>query len=1107
MLKRITAFFLASLMMMLTCGAVFSAEGTNSDLVKFGVFSDVHSYTSYTADAFDDIYKLTNNGEELDGVIMNGDIVYVDVDETPSAEHYAPLLALEKYQELKAADKLIYVMGNHEMTQYSASDLEAGAIARAAFEEYTGFPNQSHRILSGYHFITSSPMTYDGGITDYEEYLKTEIEKALEDGTDKPVFLAVHHPIPGTVEMSPAGTSANVSEEFKEFLNNQPRLVVLTGHTHHPEACPRSIRQYVGGCTYVQTSQLMSDSGGVFDGYSTTGKHKNRVQEAMMIEVEPDTNIVKFRRFYTDGDNPQYLDGGDLVIDIPAMIRAKETQSTTDDLAAYKYTFEERSKASVAPVFAEGSKLTLSGLSSSSVNITVPAASYGSAGENNMPQFYEYKLINVDEATVVKNDIIISDYFLRPENRRLSYTHFLSGLSQGTNYRVEVRATNPWYKQSKPLALEFTTLEEEVFETVTMEPENTILVTSENISNDDGSIYHRGSYVQISESGIGHRFTATFNIEVSGMYRFMAESIGSEGIITKAVISSVNENGEKTVLKTSERFVSTGGATKYVTDYPYADLPLTPGTYTMTWSIVDNNDGKDSVTTLDNVKAARFAPLPEEYLDEYVIEKTASEYSDTSETVEDGITPQSFTLNADGYVTWQIKPDYTGIYKLSYDTTLQGKTTVISEGVAISGDGINVLPVDADINGEIDLQLLKNVTYNFTFKASSDGTVISGMRLIWQEDFTDLINDAYKFTYNINANLAYGNINDTGASSVPAYLEKSITVPYDANYTFSINAGIATTSNIHAYIARVSGGTVSVEGTGSIDTISNRVIFKNVPLKAGIAYKITLFNGKSGSTIAIKDVVFETSGEYLPDTDSLTFLASDFSYRKPGLAAPAKHRLVISASTTNTYNINYKLKPGAGSYKVYAYCRSYTNSPKITMSVNGTTIGTYTNSYTSSVKRFELGTIKVSDDEFTLGFVLPKAASSWDRVWLYRFELQAIEEPVVTMYSGTTATAANVITSLGTETAITAKAFLPKDVNGKNINMILAVYKNNALYKLGMYEVTGKKNTVTAVTLDELELVEGEKYSTKVFFTDGMNSLTPLYQLPAGGMIQSVVAE
>ena len=73
--------------------------------------------------------------------------------------------------------------------------------------------------------------------------------------------------------------------------------------------------------------------------------------------------------------------------------------------------------------------------------------------------------------------------------------------------------------------------------------------------------------------------------------------------------------------------------------------------------------------------------------------------------------------------------------------------------------------------------------------------------------------------------------------------------------------------------------------------------------------------------------------------------------------------------------------------------------------------------------------------------------------------------------------------------------------------MVLAVYKNNSLYKIGMYEVTGRKNTVTAATVDGLEMDDGEKYSTKVLFINGLNSLMPLYSPPVAGMIQTQLAE
>lgn len=1110
MLKRITAFFLATLMMILTYGAVFSAdETTESDVVRFGVFSDSHSYMSYIEDVFDDFYELSENGTALDGVVMNGDILYVAEGVTPSEEHYAPLLALEKYQELNSQNKIVYTMGNHEFPQYSNDDKEVGKVAREAFKQYTGFDPERHVVLSGYHFISAGPEAYSGNLQPYEEFIKTAIEEALAESEDKPVFLSVHYPMPDSVYGSPSSTNTRISAEFREYINNQPRLVVLTGHTHHPQADPRSIRQHIGGCTYVSTSQLMSDSGTVTDSYSTTGRHSKRVSEAMMMEINPDTNVVTFKRFHADGENPDYLDNEDWVIDIPAMVQAKETSDASDDLAAYKYTFEERRKESVAPYFPEGSNATLSGLSATGVNVTVPQALNSALGENNMAKFYEFKVINVSEAITLKEDIIISDYFLRPTNRRSMYTHFISGLTSGTDYKIEVYATNPWYKKSKPLTVEFTTPEEEKFETVTFDAENTIEVKSENIANDNGSVQHRGSYIQVSEKSAGMGFTATFEIEKSGMYRFMASQIGSTGTNTKAVICKIEDNGEKTILKTSERYVSTGGATTWVYNYPYADLPLTKGTYTMTWSV----DATSATSTLDNVKAARFAPLPEEYLDEYAIEKTASEYSDTSETVEEGQTPESFTLNTDGYVTWSVTPDYTGIYKLSYDSLKDAKTTVTSQNVTQSGETLEALPENEVISAgsELEMKLFTNVTYDFKFIASEDNTTVSGMSLIWQEGFTDLENEAYRFTYSCPSgevsytDLAYQSLN-AGPSTTdnPKYYEKNILIPMDANYTVSLNAGLATDGKINMFIETVKGGTVSVLSTGDTATIENRIVFTDVPLKGGETYKITIFNATSGKTLRLSDIVLETSGLYNADIDDFTFLASDYTkstYFASSICKKRYHAII------HNNNVTYTLKPGAGTYKVIATCRYLEGAPELNMYVNNTLAGTYSGGFSTDVKSYEMGTIRVSDDEFTLKIAMPKYDVR-KRVYLYSLRLVAIDEPEVAIYSGESADRENIITSIDTTLeAITAKAFLPKEANGKTITMVLAVYKNNSLYKIGMYEATGTKNTVTAVTIDELGLEEGEKYSTKVLFVNGLNSLMPLYSPPVAGMLQSPLAE
>lgn len=1087
MFKKLFSIFI-SMVMIVSCIGLVSAETEDSKIVRFGVFSDTHNGVDGIKNAFDNIYAFSENGSALDGVVMNGDIVYMQQDVTPAESHYQNLLSNEKYQEMKAAGKLVYEMGNHEFPLNSQENATLTAQALEMFKEQTGFDTQMHTVLSGYHFINAAPENYSGGMQPAEEYMRTELDKALADGNEKPVFLVVHHPVPSSVIDSPGATSTRFSVEFREYLNNQPRIIVLSGHTHEPASDPRSIRQYIGGCTYVQTGHI-SGGANAKSSYATE-VHSKKVCQAMMMEIDPDTNVVSLKPFYVESGEPQYLEQGDWTLDIPAMIKAKETEDTSDDLNAFKYTFEDRNAKGKAPSFEEGSKATVSSISATSANVTFPKALPYDNNQDNMIKFYEIRVFDVDAAQLLKTDVILSDFFLKESERRKEFTHSVLGLSQGTNYKFEILATTTWYKKSAPISVEFATLAEETFDTVTLQADYTYTVKAADISNDNNSVYHRGSYIQVPGTASNHKFTATFNIVKSGMYRFMASSIGSNGAPTYAVISKMEDDGTKTVLKTGSSYIASGDPSTYITNIPYADLVLLPGTYTMTWSIGSSGD----TTTLNGLKCARYAPVPAEYLDEYSVEKTAAEYFETSETVEEGTTPESFTLNTDGFVSWQIKPEYTGTYKLSYDFTGDSaKTTVTTEGINVTGENLSTLPENVDVSADnaIDLELLANVTYTFKFVAGADAVTVNGMDIVWQGGLEE---ETYKFTYNVNTDLAYGSINATN-SNVQAHIEKTISVPLDGNYTFSINAGLSGDRTVNAFIGRVKGGSVKLTKTGALDTIENKVIFTDVPLKGGQSYKITIFNSTGSTTIRVSDLVLEMSGDYQVNIDNTTFLASDYNTRGSGMAASMsnKHRMAL----VDAKSMSYKLKTGAGNYKVYAYCRTYTGTPSVKLSLDGTVISTKTYSWASSATRYELGTIRVKDDEFTLNIALPNTTDV-TRLWFYRFELVALDEPEVTMYSGTNADSANIITSL-VEGSVTSKAYLPKNTEGENVTMFMAIYEDNRLLKVGTYSVAAKKNSVTAVTVDDIVFEEGKTYTSKVFFWDNENN--PLFANPAEGSI------
>jgi len=54
------------------------------------------------------------------------------------------------------------------------------------------------------------------------------------------------------------------------------------------------------------------------------------------------------------------------------------------------------------------------------------------------------------------------------------------------------------------------------------------------------------------------------------------------------------------------------------------------------------------------------------------------------------------------------------------------------------------------------------------------------------------------------------------------------------------------------------------------------------------------------------------------------------------------------------------------------------------------------------------------------------------------------------------------------------------------------------------YNVTGKKNTVTSVTLEGIAFEEGKTYTSKVFFWENAGTMIPLYKNPKSGSLSNV---
>lgn len=365
--------------------------------------------------------------------------------------------------------------------------------------------------------------------------------------------------------------------------------------------------------------------------------------------------------------------------------------------------------------------------------------------------------------------------------------------------------------------------------------------------------------------------------------------------------------------------------------------------------------------------------------------------------------------------------------------------------------------------------------------------------------------DNYKVTFNCGdgtnnyTDLAYGNVH-SGSATVPTHLEKTITVSENGNYTISLNAGMAGNRSVRAYIERVEGGLVSLEKTGALDKIENRVLFTNVPLEANVAYTVTIFNSTGSATIRIQDIVIEKTGEYVQDVENLTFLAHDYTKNTWATASVTKKHMV---AIKTKYYLNYKLKPGAGNYKVTVWCKQYSGVGAILgMNLDGSLINTLSG-ITGTMSKYELGIISVTDDEFTLMFNIYNGSAVSTGVYISDIALERIDEPIVTIHSSDSPSATNVISRLQ-EGTMTAKAYLPETANDKLVNMFFAIYEGNELCYVEKKTIdSALKNQTIDVTLKNVAFEDGKTYTSKVLLLNDMVNMQALYKNPTGGSLVS----
>lgn len=403
-----------------------AAPVTSDADVSFGVVSDTHvTATKATEQArLKKAFEFYSNAK-VDRMVVAGDLT-----DGGSQSEYD---AWKSIKDSSLKIPLIASMGNHEGNSADR------------FIAATGNKPNENKVVNGYHFITVSPgsgtlntetgkgSAHGGGNYTYTlNWLKEQLDAAVAEDPDKPVFVFFHHPIRNTFYVSNEWYGSGLDEIFKKY----PQAVTFSGHIHSPNNMPTSIWQD-GGYTAVNTvtlSYMEMETGMI---YGTVPPNASQIAQGLVVEAEGSRVTIKNYDFLADQWIPQTW-----TFDIA-------------DRENFPYT-DEREKSAEAPYFEEGAKVTVSDVKDDSAVVSFPQAKVSENNVGDIVHSYRYDFVDTKTGKVEKSFKTWSEYYFNPMPEKITQT--APDLEPGTSYEVRVYAIDAYQKISENyLSAQFTT--------------------------------------------------------------------------------------------------------------------------------------------------------------------------------------------------------------------------------------------------------------------------------------------------------------------------------------------------------------------------------------------------------------------------------------------------------------------------------------------------------------------------------------------------------------------------------------------------------------------------------------------------------------------------
>ena len=237
---------------------------TEQEKLRVGIISDLQlpdsSEPSHQTESLEKTLNMLNE-KGIDALIISGD--FTDLGTKKAWQSFSDIYT----KAMKDSNAVpLFIMGNHDYwirSFFESGDIPTPAKMQRRFTKYTGEYPLSHKVINGYHFIMwgSSNGSYDKSYTN-KEWARAEIEKAIADNPQNPVFVITH--------INPTDTAYGSDEwgndDINEVLSDYSEVISISSHSHYSVIDERSIWQGAYTAFTTQSLDYIELESGKFNG-------------------------------------------------------------------------------------------------------------------------------------------------------------------------------------------------------------------------------------------------------------------------------------------------------------------------------------------------------------------------------------------------------------------------------------------------------------------------------------------------------------------------------------------------------------------------------------------------------------------------------------------------------------------------------------------------------------------------------------------------------------------------------------------------------------------------------------------------------------------------